>query len=578
MSASCHWTISKPVGKFRRLLKWLGFLALAMVVGLGMVSWAIDWFCISKPPTLQARPPILDAPLVNREAVASVGGAWISKKDGIIRMYLSGDPFTLGYTNARLTQQYMTEQEASLLTTVAQMIPSPTAVWLLKKYVCWRNRNLPDYITADYQMEICGLSQGYLDSFPEIGPIYHRLLNYHAAHDISHAIMDNPISHAVAGNRSTGCTSFAAWGQATGNGHLIVGRNFDFSAGKCFDADKIVVRVKPSKGLEYLSVAWGGMVGVVSGMNEAGISVTINAAQSADKRQIGTPVSLVMREVLQHAETLDQAIAIIRESKVFVSDSYLVASRKASQAVVVEKTPGRCAVRKAEGDTIICSNHFLTDDLKDDQNNLKYMAEGTSVQRYHRMEELVKKHRGNLYPEQAAAILRDRELPGGKEGGYGNAAAINSVIATHSVIMDLTDGIIWVSRYPHQLGPYVPFRLGDRENPSDPPVIPPDLMLTNGSYERFEESQKLLASAQERYRQKDLDAAWMNALRAGDLNPGFYGSWFLLGRIAFEKGEVAQARDLLRKAQDGYPAYLTEREEITRMLAEAEQRLGAGKP
>jgi tetratricopeptide (TPR) repeat protein len=458
----------------------------------------------------------------------------------------------------------MKQQETDLLATVHSFVPSKIKLWLLMKYVLWLNRDLPAYVPREYQLEICGLSRGYQDPFPEFGPVYHRLLNYHAAHDISHAVMDNPL---------VGCTSFAAWGAMTADGHLLLGRNLDFSPGKLFDVNKIVIRAKPQQGLGFISVAWGGMSGAVSGINEARIAVTINAAQSSQKRRIGTPVSLVMRQVLQYAKTLEEAIEIIKNSQVFVSDCYLVACGKTSTAVIVEKTPGSCAVRRADADYLICANHFLSGALKNDPGNREYMATGTTVDRYRRMTELVQQSRGKLTPERAAAILRDRQVPGTADPGYGNHAAINSLIATHSVIIDVTAGIIWVSQYPHQLGAYEPFGLDEFESPAGAKMIPPDPMLASGAYERYVTSKDRLLQAEGLLKANRLDAARKQAQEARDLNPNFYQPWFVLGKIALRQGKFLEARQDLTEAQRHYPAYAGERQEIQARLADLTGRV-----
>lgn len=550
--------------KTRRTLKGFLIALLAIALLITGLSWFIDWYCLARPPTVSGSFRILNAPLISEGDRVYLGKSWLSKKEGIIRVYLTDDPFNLGCANARLTQKYMKQQEEDLLATVHSFVPSEIKLWLLKKYVFWLNRDLPAYIPREYQLEIYGLSRGYRDPFPEIAPVYHRLLNYHAAHDISHEVMDNPL---------VGCTSFAAWGPMTADGHLIVGRNLDFSPGKLFDLNKIVIRVKPRQGLEFISVAWAGMSGAVSGINEARIAVTVNAAQSSQKRRTGTPVSLVMRQVLQYAKTLEEAIEIIKNSQVFVSDCYLVACGKTSTAVIVEKTPGSCAVRWAEADYIISANHFLSGELKNDPGNLGYMATGTTVDRYCRMTELVQKSRGKLTPEMAATILRDRQVPGTANPGYGNHAAINSLIATHSVIIDVTAGIIWVSQYPHQLGAYEPFGLGEFESPAGAKIIPPDPMLESGAYERYVTSKERLSQAEGLLKANRLEAAWKSAQEARDLNPNYYHPWFVLGKIALGQGKFQEVQKYLKEAQRHYPAYAGERQEIQRMLAELTSRL-----
>ncbi|MHB8069949.1 MAG: C45 family autoproteolytic acyltransferase/hydrolase [Desulfobaccales bacterium] len=533
---------------------------LALILGF---SWFTAWYCTAREPVLPGTPPIIKESLVKEGERAVIGQSWLAKKDGIIRMYLEGDPFTLGYCNAKLTQDYMQKQEESLYHTVRQFVPSKVKLWLLALYVYWMNRNLPDYVPSDCQMEIYGLSRGYVDPFRGIASLYHRILNYHAAHDISHVVMDSPLM---------GCTSFAAWGRKTADGHLLVGRNFDFNPGRWFDENKVVIRVKPDRGLGFISVAWSGMAGAVSGINDARIAVTINGAKSAPPRTIGTPVSLVMREVLQYSRTLEEAVEIIKRSRVFVSDLFLVACGQTSRAVVVEKTPTKCAVRQASGDSLVCANHFLTPELERDPDNLKYVGEGTTLDRYRRMAELVDKFDESLAPEVAATILRDREVPGGNIIAYGNEAAINPLIATHAVIIDVSAGIIWVSQAPHQLGGFVPFGLANFDNPQNVRPIPPDKILDNGSYERYLTAEKHRLLAQELMKTSDLDGAWREALAARDLNPGYYRLWWLLGKIAALQGKTQEVQEYLEKAQKLYPAFAHERQEIQEMLARLASR------
>ncbi|TET35827.1 MAG: hypothetical protein E3J72_09980 [Planctomycetota bacterium] len=545
---------SRPRRWPRRILKAAAVLVVLLIIFLVGLSFFIDWYCVYTPPALPENSAILSMKIEEKDGVRRLGDCTLEKRNGLLAMYLTGRPFDIGYANAKLTENELRGLEKEFISTIKNMVPSGIKRWLLRKYVYWRNRDLPDYIDAEYLDEIHGLSVAYDDPLPEVGPPYHRLVNYHAAHDISHAVMDNPL---------VGCTSFAAWGNHTADGHLIVGRNFDFNAGRKFDEDKIVMFVKPENGFAFVSVAWPGMIGVVSGINEKLISVTVNAAPPDGEREIGTPVSLVIRKIMQRANCIKHAVTIIRSSAVFVSDLYLVADGKTGEAVVVEKTPKRCAVRRAAGNFIICSNHRLQ--FSNDESNTKMMAENTTLPRHARMEELVAENAGKITPAKAVEILRDRKIKGVAGEVLGHAAAVNPIIATHSVVIDVTDGIIWVSKSPHQLGAFVPFSVKDFTNSSAGEVIAADPILTGGSFNNYLEFRKCIEKAAALIADGKKSDAKAPLEKILPVNPNHYLPYFLLAGIEHENGNREKAKEYVRKAFDLKPAYRTERAKLERL-------------
>jgi hypothetical protein len=433
----------------------------------------------------------------------------------------------------------------------------------LKNYILFRNRNLSEFVPTDYRLEIYATTLGCSDIHPEEGNFYRRLLNYHAAHDVSYMMIDNPfISKA-------GCTAFGAWGEATTDKHLITGRNFDWEAADVFSRDRVVEMFEPDGGIPFISLSWAGMKGVVSGMNRAGISVTINGAPSKLPNTIGTPVAIVAREVLQNAHNLDEALKIVREAKVFVSTIWLVGSRADGKFVVVEKTPAVTNVREAEGDSIVCPNHFETADLKDGPRNTNYMVEATSVSREARMRELLRQNHGTIDAGHAADMLRDRKLPGGAFPGDGHRSTLNAFIATHAVVMDLTSGIFWAASPPNQFGKFVAFDVNDFNHELPELTMPADEVLASGEFERVKQARQFLKAGQRALKEHDLQGGLEFAKKAEELNPGFYENAYLEGRALLALGRRDEAALALGRALAAQPAFLKEKQDLEELLRQA---------
>jgi tetratricopeptide (TPR) repeat protein len=376
-------------------------------------------------------------------------------------------------------------------------------------------------------------------------------------------MIDNPfIAHA-------GCTAFGAWGGATENAHLITGRNFDWEAAEVFSRDRVVEMCEPAGGIPFISLSWAGMAGVVSGMNRAGVSVTVNGAPSALPKDIGTPVAMVARDILQHAHNLDESLAILRSAKVFVSTIWLVGSRADGKFVVVEKTPAVMNVREADGDSIVCPNHFETGGLKDDSLNTNYMAGATSVSRDARLKELIREFHGSISPAQAVDFLRDRKLPGGVFAGDGHRGSLDAFIATHAVVMDLTAGIFWAACPPNGLGKFVAFDVNNFTNELPALTIPADETLGDGEYEHARQAQQCLADGLGALKRLDAPGALQLAEKAETLNPGFYQNSFLQGRALLALGKRDEAAQAFQKALSEHPAFLKETQELEELLREA---------
>jgi tetratricopeptide (TPR) repeat protein len=554
--------------KWRRRLLWLaGGFAAALLVSWATMT-ALMWRWVARPPALVEPPAITTLAPETRGNRVYLGRNWFGQREGLPLLYLTGTAFDMGYANGVLTQKRIHRQEDSMLRLLNQVAPYRWTQFVLKFLVTCKNRHMTGHITPELQMELLGIARGCPDQHPELGPLYNRVLNYHGAQDISYLLMNSPLIRR-------GCTAFGAWGPRTRNGHLMLGRNFDWEADPVFDADRIVILCEPQDGIPFISLAWAGMAGCVSGLNRAGLSVTVNGAPSHLPDDAATPTCLVAREVLQHARNLAEATDIIRRRQVFVSAQFLIGSRQDGKFVVIEKTPGRMAVREPEAgaNMLVCANHYLTAELKDDPINEQFKRVDTSVPRFDRMTELLRTAAAPLEAAACAALLRDRRLPGGRFAGNGHRSSLNPLIATHAVIMDLTAGIFWAARPPHQLGRFVAFDLNDPERLLPEQAVPEDPMLAaGGEYANYLAAKAKLSEGWQALKRGIPGRAMACAQLAERNNPAFYANSWLLAEALFRQGQFPQAAQACRQALDGKPALAGERRRIGQLLAQAEAR------
>ena len=433
--------------RIAKILAWTIGLLVLLVLGLMVYVRAVSTI---DPPV----PESLDA--LNKEVVEvdtglfKIDNNWFKKSEsGLYELYVEGDPFERGVANGKLTRELVHRQEVVFTEQIHRLVPSNFYLGILKYFVGWFNRNLQDNVIREYQLEILGVSYAASAEFDDIAPPYQRILNYHAAHDIGHALQNMSL---------VGCTAFATWDSESEDSTLIIGRNFDFYVGDDFARDKIVAFYKPSEGHKFMMVTFGGMTGVLSGMNDQGLTVTINAAKSDVPSASATPVTLVTREILQYASTIQEAYDIIAKRKMFVSESFLIGSAKDGKASIIEKTPEDIDFVEARNNFILSTNHFLGQKLGMTQLNQIHVRTSASPYRYKRLSELLTRN-GTNSVEKTAKILRDQRGINDKDIGLGNEKAINQLVAHHGIIFQPEKKRMWLSTAPYQLGKFVCYDL-----------------------------------------------------------------------------------------------------------------------
>ncbi|MCQ4213650.1 MULTISPECIES: C45 family autoproteolytic acyltransferase/hydolase [Streptomyces] len=150
-----------------------------------------------------------------------------------------------------------------------------------------------------------------------------------------------------------GCTSFAAYGEASGDGHVWAGQNWDWRAGV---ADTVVMIriVQPPKPTVIMQVE-AGQVGR-QGANSAGIALNANGLGGRFSDAIGLPQTVVRRAVLD-THTVTDALDVLCRTRAHIASNALLTCREGF-AVDLETTPAGIGWMYPTDGLLVHGNHY----------------------------------------------------------------------------------------------------------------------------------------------------------------------------------------------------------------------------
>lgn len=506
-----------------------------------------------------------------------VNNNWLRhSKSGLWELYVEGNGYERGVANGMLTQELHAFQEDVFVDQIKILVPDLNYLKFLKFFVAYFNRHLPDNITDEYKEEILGISKYASDTYDFIAPKYHRILNYHGAHDIGHALQDK--------NMTVGCTSFSVWDAKSADGKLLIGRNFDFYSGDDFAKNKIVQFTNPTSGYKFATVTWAGFIGACSGMNEKGLTVTINAAKSSIPTDAATPIALLAREILQYAKNHEEAIAIAKKRKVFVSESILIGSAEDHKTISIEKSPEKMDIYEVQNtNQLICPNHYQGPAYANDMANLENIIGSSSLYRKIRLGQLLNRY-DTLNYLGAAKILRDQKGLNDKNIGLTNEKGLNQLLAHHAVIFKPEDRLMWVSANPFQCGEFICYNLDsvfagakslneNKEINVTTYTIPEDPFLKTQVYQDFLHFKQLKNHIQfltKKATTAALPANLENAFLRS--NPESYYMYQILGDYYLSRKNRSRAKEYYQLALTKEISTLKEKEQIEEALAACSEK------
>jgi isopenicillin-N N-acyltransferase-like protein len=290
------------------------------------------------------------------------GGA-LSVEAGVPVLQVAGSPETMGRAAGTLVREQARFLMAHYLDVV---IPRPLQPMALNMV-----RSMEPHIPPRYLEELAGLAEG-------------------AGETREHVFLAATFLDLY---RSLGCSGFVAVPPATADGPLLA-RNLDFATLGVAQHYSLVIVYHPQGFDSFLSVAWPGLPGVVSGMNEAGLVLVMMEVDDPDRGLAGIPYQLLYRRVLEECQTVADAEQLIRLSPRTVSNNVLLLDRK-GEAAVLEVSRSVVTRRGAEGGLLWVTNHFRA----------RGPVAGLRCWRYETLGRELRSRRGPLRVSEAAELL-----------------------------------------------------------------------------------------------------------------------------------------------------------------------------
>jgi tetratricopeptide (TPR) repeat protein len=520
-------------------------------------------------PELEVEPSAFDVDETGRQL--RYGRSTLSRNGRLWTMQLQGTPEQIGDAHGHLGSRLIGELDDQVQPLIDARYGSMVEQWTAAMLLRWDYRGADAFVDDPARRELAALAAAVPDVRTDRASAYHRLFMYQCFHSLARRLEDVVLEgsmFAVAPKRS----------KEGEPGNLLIGRTLSVDLGRDFELDRVVTVYKPDGRYPFVSVGWAGLTGVVTGINARGVFVAVNAARTDDPLEEGAPLPLVLRRVLEEADSLDRAVAILREAELRTSGIVLVGDGAARKSVVLElaarKREDRRTVRGEDEAMVWATDHMIKEAFESDLQNDWVKRYTSSGYRYDRLSELLQES-SDIDPPRAAKILRDRRGVGGTPLGLGNRNALENLDTTHSVIVDATAMVMWVGEGPSTLGRYQAFDLKEllgREDAVAAPLddLPADPLLHSEEYRDFEEAVASVEHARKLLSQGYPQRALWSAQVALALAPDIGELYRLLGDIERELGHPEAAVEHYRRYLELVPGHRRDQVRVEGIIAELE--------
>jgi hypothetical protein len=402
------------------------------------------------------------------------GDGWFEQQSGFSILHLKGSPYDMGYQQGMLTKD------------AAGSIPDPAKIWDEQRVAYFRERvkRLDKFIPEEYREQMCGLADA-------LGTSYDEILLWNTYGDVKH------VSHSTPPAQH--CSSFLAFGEATADGKVVHGANLEFGdivANRTATNNGKTVWLavyEPGNGHKFavvLALPPQAMISGYFGINDAGLTISQTFLPAKDSTLDGMPMFILLRKVIQYADSVPAALKIVQEAPRTYGTSMTFADGKTNQGAAMEYSATQYAVREPVDGILVETNRMADEELyeameKGLRSDAREEAMSLRAQRYAQMFEA---DYGQIDVPRAVDFLRDHlDLSTGKST-ISFPGAIGSHMVVYSIVFRPADFDFWVARgaVPMVYGEFVGFNLkalltGEKSQVS-PARIPRDAYLDSEEF------------------------------------------------------------------------------------------------
>ncbi|MFH1741711.1 MAG: C45 family peptidase, partial [bacterium] len=248
------------------------------------------------------------------EILGREGEGYLEKVDGQFILHLSGDYYDLGYQHGVLLREAVKKNLMSIVDNQTEM--GETREYKMYKMLRGAmHARLKPHIPQKYLDEMRGLADGS-------GLSYEDIMTGNLMPEAFH------------------CSGIALFGKATHDGSLYHVRILDYMTNAGLQDLAVIMMVHPKGARSFINVSYAGFLGSVTGMNDAQITIGEMGGRGQGHYD-GMPMSFLLRDALERATTLEEAMKIFEETPRTCEYYYVISDAKIPDARGVYATPGQ---------------------------------------------------------------------------------------------------------------------------------------------------------------------------------------------------------------------------------------------